>query len=112
MKEANLFDGIIGLYFIVNFPPAQLRLVFEKLNRLLTNKGKLLLSFHIGEDNLHRVDDLWNSGKACNFYFFNSETVTRLLTEAAFKVTDVRLRQPDLAIEYDSQRAYIFAEKQ
>jgi SAM-dependent methyltransferase len=111
MNETNLYAGIIGLYFIVNFPPEHLHLVFDKLFRLLKAGGKLLLSFHIGDDNLVRVESLWESGKSLNFYFFNPGTVSKALTNSGFTVTDVRFRQPDIAIEYNSQRAYVFASK-
>ena len=110
MEEANLYAGIIGLYFIVNFPPAQLITLFKKLKSLLQPRGKLLLSFHIGDDVLNRVEDFWGSGKPCNFYFFKPGTVASALAQAGFKVNEIRYREPDIAIEYNSQRAYIFAE--
>jgi SAM-dependent methyltransferase len=108
MQEAGLYDGIIGLYFIVNFPPSQLTTLFRQLKSLLTANGKLLLSFHIGDDILNRVESLWDSGKPCNFYFFKPETVAASLTQAGFKVNEIRFREPDLIVEYNSQRAYIF----
>jgi 2-polyprenyl-3-methyl-5-hydroxy-6-metoxy-1,4-benzoquinol methylase len=111
MEEPGLYDGIIGLYFIVNFPTPALPQVFSKLNQLLKDKGKLLISFHIGNDELNRVNDFWGSGKACDFYFFNPETVAKHLMLCGFKVTDIRFREPNPDVEYPSQRAYIFAEK-
>jgi SAM-dependent methyltransferase len=111
LTAQELYGGIIALYFIVNFPPQQLLLVCHKLYQLLKPDGKLLLSFHIGEDSLHRVESLWDSGKAMNFYFFDPATVTKALIVAGFKVTDIKYRHPDKAIEYESERAYIFAEK-
>lgn len=111
MEETGLYHGIIGLYFIVNFPPAALPQVFSKLNQLLNDKGKLLVSFHIGNDELNRVNDLWGSGKACDFYFFNPETVSKYLQQCGFKVTGIRLREPNPELEYSSKRAYVFAEK-
>lgn len=111
MNEKELFGGIIGLYFIVNFPVSQLPLVFKKLHQFLMHDGKLLLSFHIGNDELHRVDDFWNSGKGMDFYFFKPETISALLTQAGFLVKETRIRKPDPLIEYESERAYIFATK-
>ncbi len=109
LDETKAYDGIIGLYFIVNFPSQQLITLFKKLKSLLKPSGKLLLSFHIGDDILNRVEDFWDSGKPCNFYFFKPETVTAALSQSGFKVTEVRYREPDVAVEYNSQRAYIFA---
>ena len=111
MDEAGLYDGIVGLYFIVNFPLPVLAQVFLKLNQLLKSNGKLLLSFHIGNDILNRVDDFWGSGKGCDFYFLKPETVSKYLRTSGFKVTDIRLREPNPEVEYPSQRAYVFAEK-
>ena len=64
-----------------------------------------------GEDTLNRVDDLWDSGKGMDFYFFNPTTISTLLEKAGFKITGIRYREPDTAIEYNSQRAYVFAVK-
>jgi SAM-dependent methyltransferase len=112
LNDVGLYDGIIGLYFIVNFPPRVLPRVFNQLHRLLKPNGKLLLSFHTGNNELNRVDDLWNSGKGCDFYFFDPEMVSNYMEQCGFKVTDVRLREPDPEIEYPSRRAYAFAESQ
>lgn len=111
MEEVGVYDAIAGLYFIVNFAPAMLPKVFDKLYQLLKPKGKLLLSFHIGEDKLNRIESFWDSGKALDFYFFNPETVTNALTKSGFKVTDVKYREPYAEIEYQSRRAYVFAGK-
>ncbi len=110
MDERQQYAGIIGLYFIVNFPPAQLASLFQKLHRLLQPKGQLLLSFHIGNDELNRLESFWDSGKPCDFYFFKTETVTDALLNAGFKVAETRFREPVVSVEYNSQRAYVFAE--
>ncbi len=111
MNETELYDAIIGLYFVVNFPTELLPLVFQKLNRLIKPGGKLLLSFHSGGDELFRVESLWESGKPLSFWFFRPETITKLLEENGFRVEAVKHREPYPEIEYQSQRAYIFAKK-
>lgn len=111
MNETELYDAIIGLYFIVNFPPELLPLVFQKLNRLIRPGGKLLLSFHTGGDELFRVESLWESGKPLSFWFFRPETISKLLEENGFLVEIVKHREPYPEIEYQSQRAYVFAKK-
>ena len=110
MDERPQYAGIIGLYFIVNFPPAQLISLFQKLHGLLPPKGKLLLSFHIGNDELNRLESFWDSGKPCDFYFFKTSTVIDALLNAGFNVTETRFRDPDIGVEYNSQRAYVFTE--
>lgn len=111
MEEAGVYEGIVGLYFIVNFAPATLPNVFDKLYQLLKPNGKLLLSFHIGEDKLNRIDSFWDSGKALDFYFFNPETVSKTLVNSGFRIADIKYREPYPEIEYPSKRAYVFAEK-
>lgn len=111
LQADEIYGGIIALYFIVNFQPGHLPIVFNKLHGFLKSKGQLLLSFHLGNDELLRVENLWDSGKPLDFYLFKPETVANALVQAGFKIKETRLRHPDLAIEYNSERAYIFAEK-
>lgn len=111
MQLDETCGAIMAFYFIVNFQPGHLPILFNKLNSLLKVGGKLLLSFHLGNDELLRVEDLWESGKPLDFYLFKPETVSKTLSDAGFKVNDIRFRHPDKAIEYESERAYIFAEK-
>jgi cyclopropane fatty-acyl-phospholipid synthase-like methyltransferase len=112
MTETEVYEAIIGLYFIVNFPVAVLDELFGKLHRLLKPGGQLLLSFHLGEDQLRRVEDFLNSGKSLDFYFFRPETIREKLLQNGFTVTDTRLRDPYPGVEYESQRAYVFAKKE
>lgn len=111
LNEPGLFGGIIGLYFIVNFRPEDLRKVFDKLHRLLKKDGRFLLSFHLGQDELVSIKNFWNSGKPLDFYFFRAETVQRKLEDAGLRITEIRYRYPYPDIEYNSERAYVFAEK-
>ncbi len=111
MTETEVYEAIIGLYFIVNFPVAALDGLFGTLHQLLKPGGQLLVSFHLGEDQLRRVDDFLGSGKSLDFYFFRPETIREKLRQNGFAVTDTRLRDPYPGVEYESQRAYVFAIK-
>jgi cyclopropane fatty-acyl-phospholipid synthase-like methyltransferase len=111
MTETAAYDAIIGLYFIVNFPVEALDAVCGKLHQLLKPGGQLLLSFHLGEDQQVRVEDFLNGGRPLDFYFFRVDTVREALLRNGFAVKDVRLRNPYAGVEYESQRAYVFAEK-
>ncbi|MBD0257877.1 MAG: methyltransferase domain-containing protein [Cytophagales bacterium] len=112
MTETEVYDALIGLYFIVNFPVATLDSLFGKLHQLLKPGGQLLLSFHLGEDQVRRVEDFLNSGKSLDFYFFRVETVREKLRRNGFTVKEVRRRDPYVGVEYESQRAYVFARKE
>jgi cyclopropane fatty-acyl-phospholipid synthase-like methyltransferase len=112
MTETAVYDALIGLYFIVNFPVEALDGLFSKLHQLLKPGGQLLLSFHLGEDQVRRVEDFLNSDKSLDFYFFRVDTVREKLQQNGFTVKDVRLRDPYVGMEYESQRAYVFGEKE
>lgn len=111
MPEKEIYDAIIGLYFIVNFPVDKLPLLFRKLHQLLKPGGNMVLSFHIGEDHLHREDNLWDSGKGLSFYFFQPRTVKAALEANGFIVDEVRERQHIDGVEYPTRRAYVFCRK-
>jgi SAM-dependent methyltransferase len=112
MQEKEIYDAVIGLYFIVNFEPGTLPLVFRKLHQLLRPGGKLLLSFHTGKNQRHHEENLWNSGKGLSFFFFDPETVKKALLRSGFAISETRIREPYDGIEYPSNRAYIFAGKE
>jgi hypothetical protein len=57
------------------------------------------------------VEDFWYSGKSLDFYFFRPDTIREKLTQNGFRVKEVRLRDPYAGVEYECQRAYVFAEK-
>jgi hypothetical protein len=79
--------------------------------RVLMPGGRLLLSFHIGEDT-SAVEDLWSSGAALEFHFFRVDTVVGCIRNAGFEIEEIVEREPyAIDVEYQSQRAYIFAKK-
>jgi hypothetical protein len=79
--------------------------------RVLLPGGRLLLSFHIGEDT-SQVEDLWNSGAALEFHFYRVGTVAAYIRSAGFEIEEVVEREPYAPeVEYQSRRAYIFAQK-
>ena len=111
MQEKEIYDAIIGLYFIVNFPADKLPLLFRKLLQLLKPDGRMVLSFHVGDDHLLREDSLWDSGKGLSFYYFRPETVKAALEENGFIVDEIRERQHIEGVEHPTKRAYAFCRK-
>jgi len=107
----NSWAGIAAFYAIVHLPPCDLVQALHEMLRVLVPGGRLLLSFHIGEDT-SQVEDLWGSGAALEFHFFRLESVTGYLREAGFEIEEIIEREPYAPeVEYQSRRAYIFAQK-
>jgi ubiquinone/menaquinone biosynthesis C-methylase UbiE len=107
----NTWAGIAAFYAIVNLPSHDLVPALREMLRVLVPGGRLLLSFHIGEDT-SQIEDLWDSGAALEFHFFRVETVASYIRSAGFEVEEMIEREPYAPeVEYQSQRAYIFAQK-
>jgi SAM-dependent methyltransferase len=107
----NFLAGIAAFYAIVNLSASEvLRAVCEML-RVLAPGGRLLLSFHIGDD-ASQVEDMWDHGTALSFTFFRVSTVVDGMRRAGFEIEEIIERGPYAPeVEYQSRRAYIFAQK-
>jgi ubiquinone/menaquinone biosynthesis C-methylase UbiE len=107
----NTWAGIAAFYAIVNLRPGDLVQALREMMRVLMPGARLLLSFHIGEDT-SQVEDLWDSGAALEFRFFRVGTVAGFLRSAGFEIEEIIEREPYASeVEYQSRRAYIFAQK-
>jgi ubiquinone/menaquinone biosynthesis C-methylase UbiE len=108
---ANAWAGITAFYAIVNLAPADVAHALHEMMRVLVPSGRLLLSFHIGEDTT-QVEELWNSGASLEFHFFRVNTVAGYIRLAGFEIEEIIEREPYAPdVEYQSRRAYIFAQK-
>jgi SAM-dependent methyltransferase len=103
--------GIAAFYAIVNLPKELLVSVFREMQRVLQPGGLLLLTFHRGNETLHR-DELWGRPVSLDFFYFEIEEVRHDLEAAGFEIEDVVEREPYAPeVEHQSRRAYIFARK-
>jgi hypothetical protein len=106
----EVWDGIVGFYAIVNLPGSELETAFREMWRVLRPGGRLLLSFHVGEEVVH-LSDWWDFKVSIDFHFFPTGLVSNHMRTAGFEVQEITEREPYPDIEHPSRRAYILARK-
>jgi ubiquinone/menaquinone biosynthesis C-methylase UbiE len=110
LPDASL-AGITAFYAIVNLARESLPQVFREMARVLQPGGLLLLSFHIGNETMHR-DDWWDRQVNMDFHFLQPPAVQHDLETAGLTVEEVVEREPYApGVEHQCRRAYIFARK-
>jgi hypothetical protein len=78
---------------------------------VLSPKGVLLLTFHIGQEIKH-LDELLDKEVSLDFFFFEREEVKNYLRTAGFELEEAIERDPySKEVEHQSRRAYLFARK-
>ncbi len=108
--EDGTFGGIAAFYSIIHIPRREVVEVLHELKRVLQPGGLLLLAFHIGDEVVH-LDEWWGRRVSVDFVFFRPDEMKSWLTEAGFEIVETVEREPRPEVEYQTRRAYIFAEK-
>jgi SAM-dependent methyltransferase len=106
----NSYGGMAAFYSIIHVPRTSLIQALQELRRVLRPDGILLLTFHIGQEIIHR-DEWWGKEVSMDFIFFETEEMKDYLRLAGFELEEVIERDPYPEVEYPSRRAYIFARK-
>jgi SAM-dependent methyltransferase len=104
------FGGIAAFYSIIHIPRPSLVDALREMKRVLCPGGRLLLTFHIGQKDVH-LDEWWDKPVSLDFYFFETEAMKGYLTLAGFELEEVIERDPYPDVEVQTRRAYIFARK-
>ena len=104
------FGGIAAFYSIIHIPRPSLVDAMQEMKRVLCPGGRLLLTFHIGQKDVH-LDEWWNKPVSLDFYFFETEAMKGHLTQAGFELEEVIERDPYPDVEVQTRRAYVFARK-
>jgi SAM-dependent methyltransferase len=106
----NSYGGIAAFYSIIHVPRLEVVQALQELKRVLRPAGVLLLTFHIGQEIIHR-DEWWGKEVSLDFIFFETEEMKGYLGTAGFELEEMIERDPYRDVEYPSRRAYIFARK-
>ncbi len=106
----NSFGGIAAFYSIIHIPRSSRVEALQEMKRVLCPGGKLLLTFHIGQNDVH-LDEWWDKQVSLDFYFFETEEMKSCLTQAGFEIEEAIERDPYPNIEVQTRRAYLFARK-
>jgi ubiquinone/menaquinone biosynthesis C-methylase UbiE len=104
------FGGIAAFYSIIHIPRPSLSDALREMKRVLCPGGRLLLTFHIGQKDVH-LAEWWNKPVSLDFHFFETEEMKDHLTQAGFELEEVIERDPYPEVEVQTRRAYVFARK-
>lgn len=106
----NSFGGIAAFYSIIHVPRENINDALAEIFRVLNPGGVLLVTFHIGSETVH-MDEWWEKKVSLDFNFLETQEMKASLVRAGFASQETIERDPYPEIEYQSRRAYIFAQK-
>lgn len=104
------YVGLIAFYAIVHFDRDELGQACREFFRVLRPGGLALVSFHLGEEVIHR-DELFGEKVNLDFVCFPRESVEESLRAAGFRIEAHLERAPYPNVEHPTFRAYVLARK-
>jgi SAM-dependent methyltransferase len=99
--------AIVLFYSIIHIKREDVTRAFQEISRVLTRGGKLLLSFHGGEGEIHR-DEWYGEPLSIDFRLFQSSEMAGYLEAANFQDIKIVEREP-YGFEHPTRRIYISA---
>jgi len=108
--EDNSWGGIAAFYCIIHIPRERVVDALREMKRVLKSNGILLIAFHIGEEIKH-LDEWWEKPVNLDAAFYLPDEMENWLREAGYKLMETLVRDPNPEVEYESRRAYLFAQK-
>ena len=108
--EDEAWAGIAAFYSIIHISRGDVVRALRELRRVLRPGGRLLLTFHIGDEVKH-LEEWWGHKVSVDFLFFRSDEMAGHLKSAGFEIEEIIEREPYPDVEHQSRRAYIFARK-
>jgi ubiquinone/menaquinone biosynthesis C-methylase UbiE len=104
------WDGIVAFYSIIHLDPEDVRAAISEFFRVLTNRGLLMLSIHVGNEVRH-VDEFFGHAVSLDFRFMETSDLEMKLKDAGFEVMMTLERSPYEPYEASTRRGYILARK-
>lgn len=105
----NSLGGIVSFYAIIHLKREQMTPALKEMHRALKPGGRLLVSFHGGEGELHR-DAWYGQPVSIDVTLMTNEEMSGYLHAAGFDEVIIREREP-YEFEYPTPRMYAFARK-
>lgn len=102
--------GIVAFYAIVHFTEEQVEMAFREAFRVLQPGGLLLFTYHIGEDTIY-IEEFLGKKVCIDLMFFTTDVISSWLKKSGFTKIEIIEREPYPGVEYESRRAYVFANK-
>jgi ubiquinone/menaquinone biosynthesis C-methylase UbiE len=113
MRALDLPDvslaGIVSFYAIIHLKREDVVPALKEMRRVLKQGGKLMLSFHGGEGEIHR-DEWYDKPVSVDVTLFEKKEMAGYLAEAGFEVERIADREP-YEFEFPTRRVYAFARK-
>jgi ubiquinone/menaquinone biosynthesis C-methylase UbiE len=107
--ENAKYDGVVAPYLIVNFSNKEVVEAISEMRRVLKERGKLLIVFHVGNNRKLIIKNFFGSGMTITFILHKIKKIKKILRNNGFIITEVVMKEP-----YEGEvtnRAYIYAEK-
>jgi SAM-dependent methyltransferase len=104
------WGAIVALYSIIHLPDGTLEAAMRECARALCAGGLLLVSFHVGDEVIHR-DEMLGEPVSLDFHFLATDDVVRAMESVGMRVAARIERQPYTVTETPTTRGYILARK-
>lgn len=106
----NGIDAIVAFYAIIHFSKNELHKAFSEFFRVLRPGGLLLLAYHVGEEVIY-IREFLGEQVDMDCILFSKDAIHDGLSSAGFTKIETIEREPYPDVEYQSRRAYVFAQK-